>query len=277
MDIKKIIDISGNPKPYDKGTSVMWTDQRITPRLLDAHLNENINSASRTPYKINKTINYIIENINAQGAAILDLGCGPGLYAERLAGLGFKVTGIDFSQNSIDYAKKSAKEKSLDIEYICGDYIEIGYKGKFDAVVMIYCDFGVLSDKERNLLVNKVYEALRPGGVFIFDSLNENALHAISFTKNWEYSKTGFWRNNPYICLSENIYFEEIKAILAQHIVIEQNGEFEVYRFWNHFFDDTDIKSLFLPAGFAKVHSDSNVISDSADGTGDITFFKVTK
>ncbi len=169
MDIKKIIDISGNPKAYDKGTSVMWTYERITPRLLDAHLNENINSASRTSDKISKTINYITENINAQGAAILDLGCGPGLYTERLADLGFKVTGIDFSQNSIDYAKKSANKKSLDIEYICGDYIEIDYKGKFDAVVMIYCDFGVLSDKERNLLINKVYEVLRPGGVFIFD------------------------------------------------------------------------------------------------------------
>ncbi len=107
--------------------------------------------------------------------------------------------------------------------------------------------------------------------------MNEKALHAISFTKNWEYSKKGFWRNNPYICLYENIYFEEIKAILDQHIVIEQNGEFEVYRFWNHFFDDTDIKSLFLPVGFTNVYSACNVISDSSKGAKDITFFKVTK
>ena len=39
---------------------------------------------------------------------IADYGCGPGLYATKMAQRGAIVTGIDFSENSISYAKKLA-------------------------------------------------------------------------------------------------------------------------------------------------------------------------
>jgi len=69
--------------------------------------------ASRSIEKIQLIVDWIQQMLGKNNIDILDLGCGPGLYAERFAIKGHKVTGIDFSENSIKYAKKSAAENNL--------------------------------------------------------------------------------------------------------------------------------------------------------------------
>ena len=53
---------------------------------------------------------------------LLDLGCGPGIYAELFYQYGYQVTGIDLSKRSISYAQASAKQKGFDIIYLRSDY-----------------------------------------------------------------------------------------------------------------------------------------------------------
>lgn len=277
MNIKKIIELSSNPKPYDVGTAVMWTDARITPRLLDAHLDTVNDAASRTPKKIDKTLKFISDTIGNKKSNILDLGCGPGLYTERLSKLGHRVTGIDFSSNSIEHAKENAQKKNLNIEYICQNYLELDFENTFDLVILIYCDFGVLSIKDRTTLIGKIYKALKPDGAFIFDALNKNILESFAFTQSWDCSNGGFWRSSPYISLSENLHFEKEKAILEQHIVIEENNEYEIYRFWNHYFDKTDVTEMFLTQGFTDVVAVNGVFDLGAQEDKGVTFYKITK
>ncbi len=148
MNIKKVIELSSNPKPYDKGTAIMRTDKHISKELLKFHLDTSSDTASRDRNKIEGIVNAIDTDIASGKCRILDLGCGPGLYAERFHNLGYDVTGIDFSQNSIDYAARSAKEKGLNINYICQNYLNIDYESEYDVITMIYCDFGVLSLSE---------------------------------------------------------------------------------------------------------------------------------
>ncbi len=97
------------------------------------------------------------------------MSCGPGLYAERFSSAGYVVTGIDFSKRSIEYAKKQTLLNKSSIEYHYKNYLTIDYLEKFDVVTLIYCDYAVLSIKERHILLKKVYQALKPNGKFIFD------------------------------------------------------------------------------------------------------------
>ena len=123
----------------------MWTDEYISKQILDIHLNPEIDLGSRKKSTIQKTANWILDSqIEKSNLKILDLGCGPGLYSEFFATNGHKVTGVDISKNSIDYAQKSAKDKSLDIEYINASYLDhdLG-KEKYDLVIIIYTDLGV--------------------------------------------------------------------------------------------------------------------------------------
>ena len=97
---------------------------------------------------------------------MLDFGCGPGLYAEKFAKLGYQVTGVDFSARSIQYAKKSADDKGLTIDYHFANYLEVDLQKQFDFITLIYCDYGALSFDERRQLLAKVAAHLRTGGNF---------------------------------------------------------------------------------------------------------------
>ena len=93
--------------------------------MLEAHLNPTWDAASRRPEIIDKTVAWIDKNYLKKSSTILDLGCGPGLYAERLAECGHLVTAIDFSKRSIDYAIERNNENKLNINYLNQNYLEI--------------------------------------------------------------------------------------------------------------------------------------------------------
>ncbi|MDA3846167.1 MAG: methyltransferase domain-containing protein, partial [Vallitaleaceae bacterium] len=159
MKIKKMMTMLEDVKPYSKGTATMWTDPYISKQLLDMHINPDTNTASRKEITIDKIIGLICEISDKPFGKVIDLGCGPGLYTEKLAKKGYQLTGVDFSNNSIDYAKKHAKQNQLNIHYICGNYLDIDIEeeGTYDLVMMIYCDFGVLSMEEREKLMKNIY------------------------------------------------------------------------------------------------------------------------
>lgn len=82
------------PKVYEESSSAFWNDENISKFMLEAHLNPNFEGASRNHEFIQKSVNWIDEYCNGgNGKKLLDLGCGPGIYAELLADKGFHVTG----------------------------------------------------------------------------------------------------------------------------------------------------------------------------------------
>ncbi len=105
----------------------------------------------------------------AQFLRLLDLGCGPGLYAQRFCRHGYRVTGVDLSERSLDYARQSARKSGLAIDYVRQNYLDLDVPGSFDVAVMIYCDYGVLSEANRKRLLANVRKALRPGGCLLLD------------------------------------------------------------------------------------------------------------
>lgn len=278
MDIANILTWSRQPRLYAKGTAVMWTDEYISRQLLAIHLNPASNAASRNSGTIDRLVGWLREEIGPSRRTILDLGCGPGLYAERLARAGYALTGVDFSVNSIAYARAQAKKLGLNIDYSCLDYLDMDYREQFDAVIMIYCDFGVLTADERALLVKKICAALKPGGVFIFDALNQDVLARLRFEKTWTASAKGFWRDGPYVCLAESFHYPERKAMLDQYIVIGDDEQPKVYRFWNHYFAPADIDEMFGAAGFSGVKRfDSLLNANELYNDSDVTFYEVKK
>lgn len=260
MNIKEIIKTYDNPIPYVRGTHMMWTDEHISKKLLEIHLNPDIGAASRIASDIDKTVD-MIDKMIKPGSEILDLGCGPGLYTERLSQRGHRVTGVDFSRNSIEYAIKRSEKNNLNIRYINDNYLKMCFDKQFDFIMMIYCDFGVIVPDERSFLIKNIYKALKPGGTFLFDAIDEGTIERINLSQSWEMSENGFWKSDPYICLSKNYIFKECKATLDQHIVIAEDDSFKLYRFWNHYFDQNDVEKIFIPNGFSKVESVRNVLT----------------
>lgn len=70
------------PAIYAEGTSIFWKDDHISKKLLEIHLDPNVELASRKPDFIERSLNWISETVPAtQYPKLLDIGCGPGLYA----------------------------------------------------------------------------------------------------------------------------------------------------------------------------------------------------
>lgn len=275
MSINELITITEKPALYEKGASFMWTDRHISKQLLQIHLNPDIDLGSRKKSTIGKTANWILETQKGKNKLnILDLGCGPGLYTEIFAQSGNNVTGIDISKNSIDYATKSAKEKALNIDYQNESYLDIDFeKEKYDLVVLIYTDLGVLLPSERKILLSKIYGALKKGGVFIFDLLKDKNLNEKLSPKSWESNKAGFWKKTPYLALSESFLYEQEKVILYQHTIIDISENIETYRFWTHFFSQKDIIKMLEQHNFKNIDFREDILPKSDLWNGDNVIF----
>lgn len=278
MNIEQIIRAAQKPEIYTPGTALMWVDEYISTQLLEIHLSQDIELASRKKSTITSTIEWILQKVPGNGLNILDLGCGPGLYTEQLAQRGHIVTGMDFSSNSINYAKESASNKELDITYNQLNYLELEDKNKYDLVLLIFTDFGVLAPDQREILLSNIYRALKPGGTFVFDVLNDNYDAKVAGSNDWELSEKGFWRDSPYLALSESFYYEKQKVTLNQHIVIDQDRGAEVYRFWMHNFSNSDLGAILLSAGFSTTEYYDGILPDSdMYSSSSVTFCMTTK
>ncbi len=273
---KELVQYAARPTLFAKGTANFWDDPHISKHLLAAHLNPNWDAASRRPATIAKTVEWLA-NYLPQQASILDLGCGPGLYAERLARLGHKVTGVDFSHRSIAYAKASAQDKGLSIDYVYKNYLEIDYHERFDIVLLIYCDFGALVDAERDLLLQKVYAALKPGGVFIFDVFTDQFSGSIEERQSWEVADEGFWAEGPHCVLSQSFHYPEQKVLLRQDIVLRDDGSHDVYRTYDHYYSESDLIALLNNCGFVNHSFSYNVIGETNFASQEVVFIATSK
>jgi 2-polyprenyl-3-methyl-5-hydroxy-6-metoxy-1,4-benzoquinol methylase len=277
MKVTDIIKISEKPVLYDKGTAFMWTDKHISRQLLNIHLNPDTDLASRKLTTIIRTAKWILDTATSEKKHnILDLGCGPGLYAELFAHRGHQVTGIDVSESSIDHAMKSAKEMQYAIKYKQASYLETDLgTDLYDLVVLIYTDLGVLTPLERELLIEKIYRALKKGGLFIFDVLKDTDLESRCSPKNWETSDKGFWKDSPYLALSESFLYEEQKVILYQHIIADMEDKTEIYRFWTHFFSESDIIKMLEPQGFSNIRFRDDILPEADIWSGKNVLFSI--
>ena len=276
MKIEEIINNSSKPELYKKGSSVMWTDNHISKQLLDVHLNTEIDLASRKTTTIKSTVKWILDHSDLRNLNILDLGCGPGLYSEILAKEGHKVTGVDFSSHSIKYAKEEAEKKNLDITYLKANYLDLDLEeNTFDLVILIYTDFGVLLPSERNQLLKIIRKVLKPNGIFIFDVLNDKNIESKTSPKSWEVSEQGFWKDKPYLALSDSYLYGEEKVILYQHILVDEQENIDVYRFWTHFFSHSDLSEILNVHGFSNINFYEDVLQKGDLWSGEnVTFCK---
>jgi len=96
-----------------------------------------------TVERTKKEIEFLVKELELdKPMKILDLACGHGRHANRLAELGHSVTGVDITLGFLEIAKRETKEKGVDIEYIQGDIREISFMEEFDRVLLLFTSFG---------------------------------------------------------------------------------------------------------------------------------------
>lgn len=221
------------PPLYEKSSKAFWDDEHISKSMLAAHFDREHDGASRKMSTVQTSAEWICQCCpDAKGRQLLDLGCGPGIYSELLYDKGFSVTGLDFSKRSIAYAQDHAKKTGRNIAYHYQNYLEMNYENLFDIAILIYCDFGVLSPKDRGILLSKIHRALKKDGLLVLDVLHQPYRNTFQGTQSVQYEAGGFWSPEPYVVIQRNQYYGETDNTLEQYLVITEKN-WEHFNIWN--------------------------------------------
>ena len=94
---------------------------------------------------------------------MLDLACGLGRIANRLAARGARVTGLDASPLFLDRARQDAAALGVAVDYVAGDMRALPWAGRFDRLVCWFTSFGYFDDAPTGGCWPSVHHALRPG------------------------------------------------------------------------------------------------------------------
>jgi len=241
------------PEPYEPSPAKFWDDEHISKGMLAAHLDPEVEAATRKLPFVRRSVQWIAATADPRRRPqLLDLGCGPGIYAELLTQAGFCVTGIDLSPRSVAYAQASAARNNLAINYVCRNYLELDCREAFDVVTLIYCDFGVLNPADRKTLLGKIRQALRPGGRLIFDACTPAQYADRPETTDWSCCDGGYWSPAPYACFYSFYRYDACRTFADRYVIVEANN-FRCYNIWNHGFTADELRADLTGAGFAGV------------------------
>lgn len=155
------------------------------------------------------------------GAAVLDLCCGTGQLAQALTERGYKVAGVDDSEQMLNYARINAPKASFQ----CADVRYFELPTKFDIAFSTYDSLNhLLTHDDLEKAFDHVYRQLETGGLFVFDMNLESG-----FQSRW----VGPFniRSDDTVVAAESKYDEKDKlATLNMTIFAQYKGDKALWR-----------------------------------------------
>lgn len=244
---RQLKEINKKPKVFEFYTvDSLWADEYTSKQMLSYHLNTELDVASRNKIFIDKSVQWVITKFQVdEKSKICDFGCAVGLYTTPLAKIGAKVTGIDISKNSLDYAKDIAKKENLEIEYIHKNYLEYETDKKYDLITMIMCDFCALSPNQRKTLLDKFYILLENNGSILLDVYSLTGFTQREENTSYEYNQLNhFWSQNDYYGFVNTFKYQDEKVVLDKYTIIEKQSSKVIYN-WLQYFSIEMLKKEF--------------------------------
>jgi SAM-dependent methyltransferase len=220
------------PQPWQEGEKIPWDEAGFSRRMLQEHLSQAHDAASRRLSTIDQQVDWIHQEILARRPSrILDLCCGPGLYGTRLNNLGHRYTGIDFSPASIEHARGTAAAREPGCAYLQADVRHAEFGDGYDLAMLIFGEFNAFRRSDAVRILEKTHRALRPGGILLLEPHTLAAVRAIGGSgRRWYTAVSGLWSDGPFLCLEENFWDEFRQAATTRFFVLEGRPE-KLHRF----------------------------------------------
>ncbi len=202
-------------------------------------------------------------------AQIVDLACGKGRHAVYLNKLGFQVTGVDLSPQSIAAANEF---QSNTLSFEVKDLRKLDYNAAFDLALNLFTSFGYFDSFEVNVQVLEgIHKALKADGLLLIDFFNcktvleklvpsaSKTLSGITFQIEKKPEAGAILKDIRFTDAGNDFYFQE-KVQALSHTdfkqMLNQSG-FEMLQCWGDYylndFDENNSERLIILA--AKKHA----------------------
>lgn len=213
-----------DPALWQGGGNLPWDDPTFSERMLREHLDESHGAATRQAAERAAQIDWLWSKLAlAANRRVLDLTCGPGLYAVALARRGAVVTGVDFSPASIAHARQLAREEGVGglVTFVEADVR--GYQpdaAGYDAALFLYGQLAVFPRDEAAALLGKAAAALRPGGRLVVELLDAERVDKKDSTW-WFTDDKGLWGDRPFLHLGERRWDAAARASIERFTTLD--------------------------------------------------------
>lgn len=245
-------------QPWRDGDNLPWDDPQFSERMLREHLDQSHGAASRQQPEILRQVDWLWAHLDLHpGGRLLDITCGPGLYAVELAVRGVHVTGVDFSPASLRYARQLAGERGV-AERCC--FIQADVRAAlpqqtgagYDAALFLYGQLAVFTRPQARHLLAAAAAALRPGGRLAIELLDFDRI-AKSDSTWWFTDDSGLWGDKPFLSLGERRWDAVQRASIDRfHIVDLETGRLQTIGLSDNGWETAEMLALLRQCGFGQ-------------------------
>lgn len=161
----------------------------------------------------------------AEGATVLDVGCGDGAHCFALREAGFQPTGVDNSLAQLLRATQRNEREDAGVTFLHGDMRDLPVEETFDAVVSLGSSFGYYEDEQNRRILEGMVERLKPEGKLVMQLANRDHLVGRLPVRSW-------WQGQNCLVLDEaemNFYANRLRV--HRTVVFEDGRQFEHYVF----------------------------------------------
>jgi SAM-dependent methyltransferase len=258
QNLWKIYNRPERPTPWAGGGNLPWNNPAFSERMLREHLDESHGAASRVAAEREAQIDWLWEKLGlSPGAKLLDLTCGPGLYAVEFAHRGCAVTGVDFGPASIAYARDLARSEGVAdrCAFIQQDLRQSDFNGQaFDAAIFLYGQLAVFERREAEMLLAKIAGWLKPGGKLCVELLNQERVDKTDSTW-WFTDNTGLWGDAPFLHLGERFWLAEEEISVERYQILHlQSGQLDEIHLCDQAYAVSTMSAMMQQAGFNAVN-----------------------
>ena len=270
MASAKLFSISGRqvpPTPWVEGDNIPWQNPDFSERMLIEHLSQQHDLGSRRTSTIEAHVHFIERQLHGLDSAhVLDLGCGPGLYLHRLARLGHRGHGIDFSPAAIDHARSVAVHEGLDCHFEQADLRHANFGEGFDAVLLIYGQINVFTRQHARDILQRAHAALEPGGTLLLEAQTPAAVRgSVNNTTDWTAAQHGLFTSKPHVLLHERFWDESSRTATERWYVIDaETGAVDRYAMSTCSYDADELVRILRSVGFERVVTHQSLTGDEA-------------
>lgn len=258
LSLSQFVSKTEIPEPWGEGEKIPWNDPAFSARMLREHLSQQHDAASRRFALIDQHVAWIDSLLPQRAARILDLGCGPGLYTSRLARLGHRCVGIDFSPASIAYAREQTQREGLACDYIEADLRRADFGGPYDAALFLFGEANIFRPEELRAIIQRAAAALRSGGLLLleparFESTYAEAHRAPSWSRH---PAGGLFSDRPHLLLHESFWHEGQRCSIERYLVIDaETGASSFYAATTQAYHEAELVELIAQNGFEAIGS----------------------
>jgi len=213
------------PIPFDRRFELDWGDPEVSRRVLREHLDQSHDGASRRLHVVERHIRRLLRLLPAAPADILDAACGPGLYAVRLARLGYTVTGIDVGEPVLRHARRLARDARLQkrATFQRRDLRTVDERERYDAVLLIYYVLEAFRRSQQPQVLKRLANALRPGGTLVTE-LRVRPDQPPGRLSAWDHVPFSILADRRHLLLTDAAYDDEAHTYVLREIAVLDDG-----------------------------------------------------